>query len=305
MPEREAPGPAPAATAVTRHSSGRWPDFIGIGTIKSGTTWLWQCLREHPQVFMPRMKELEYFDTRHGQGDDWYRGFFAEAGDRVCGEISPQYVHAPEAFERIAPLSGRVRLIVCFRNPADRAYSHFLMDARAEAGLSSEAKARRFDELVRAGGSKYVQFGHYADQLQPYLERFGREAVHAVFYDDIVADPQRVVRDLCAFLGVDASFVPASLSARVNASKRYRSVRLFRLLQGGVRLMERVGLGELVLYLKRTAVRDRVLEALEVPEGYEPMWPQTRRELVRIYAEGNARLGQRFGRDLRRWSRVQ
>lgn len=304
MPEREALEPARGATGATTRCGGRWPDFIGIGTIKSGTTWLWKCLREHPQVFMPRMKELEYFDKRHEQGDDWYRGFFDEAGDRVCGEISPQYMHAPEAFERIAPLAGRVRLIVCFRNPADRAYSHFLMDARAETGLPSEAKARRFDELVRAGGSKYVRFGHYADQLQPYLQRFGREAVHAVFYDDIVTDPLGVVRGVCAFLGVDKTFVPASLGARVNPSKRYRSVRLFNLLQGGLRVMERVGFGEVVLYLKRTAVRDRVLAALEVPEGYGPMLPQTRRELARIYAETNARLGQLLDRDLSGWSRV-
>ena len=300
------PGAGMAATSRVQaaQTSGRWPDFIGIGTIKSGTTWLWQCLREHPQLFLPIMKELEYFDTRYELGEDWYRGFFADAGDRICGEISPQYVHCPEAFGRIAPLAGRVKLIVCFRNPADRAFSHFMMDAREDDGLTQEDKARRFDELVRKGGSKYVEFGRYADQLAPYVERFGRGSMHAVFFEDINSDPLRVVGDACAFLGVDPAFVPSSLTSRVNASKRYRSVRLFKGMQAGVRALEAAGLGHLVLYLKRTAVRDRVLRMLEVPEEYGPMLPETRRRLVEFYREGNDRLAGLFGRDLSQWNRV-
>jgi len=285
-------------------AAGRWPDFIGIGTIKSGTTWLWQCLREHPSMFLPVMKELEYFDTRFELGEEWYREFFRDADGRICGEISPQYVHCPAAFERMAPLAGRVKLIVCFRNPADRAFSHYMMDAREERGLTQQDKVRRFDELVRSGGSKYVEFGRYSGQIAPYLRRFGRDSVHAVFFEDISSDPLRVFRETCAFLGVDPAIVPASLASRVNASKRYRSVRLFKGLQAGVRAMEAVGLERLVLYLKRTAVRDQVLRMLETPEDYEPMLPGTRRHLVDLYREGNERLAELFGRDLSGWNRV-
>ena len=37
-------------------------DFLGIGAQKAGTTWLWQMLRGHPQVWLPPRKELHYFD---------------------------------------------------------------------------------------------------------------------------------------------------------------------------------------------------------------------------------------------------
>lgn len=282
--------------------AGRWPDFLGIGTIKSGTTWLWECLRDHPQVFLPRMKEIEYFDSRYALGDDWYRGFFAEAGERICGEISPQYIHAPQAFERIAPLAGRMRLIVCLRNPADRAFSHYLMDARAFPDMTHAEKLRDFERLVREGDSKYVAFGHYAAQLEPYLERFGREAIHAVYFDDIANDPCGVVRDVCRYLGVDDSHAPAALATRVNPAKRYRSVRLFRTLQRGVRLAEHVGLEPLILRLKRNGVRDRVLGVLETREEYEPLPVELRRRLVERYCAGNARLGAILGRDLSAWN---
>lgn len=38
------------------------PDFLCIGAQKAGTTWLYQALRQHPQVSMPPIKEIHYFD---------------------------------------------------------------------------------------------------------------------------------------------------------------------------------------------------------------------------------------------------
>ena len=40
------------------------PDFIGIGAQKAGTTWLHRNLQAHPQIWMPREKELHYFDEK-------------------------------------------------------------------------------------------------------------------------------------------------------------------------------------------------------------------------------------------------
>ncbi len=41
-----------------------YPDFLVIGAQKAGTTWLYRSLRTHPQVWMPREKELHYFDEK-------------------------------------------------------------------------------------------------------------------------------------------------------------------------------------------------------------------------------------------------
>ena len=41
-----------------------FPDFLGIGAQKSGTTWLYQNLAAHPQVWMPPVKELHYLDHK-------------------------------------------------------------------------------------------------------------------------------------------------------------------------------------------------------------------------------------------------
>jgi hypothetical protein len=38
------------------------PDFICIGPTKTGTTWLYEMLRHHPQVWLPPLKELRFFN---------------------------------------------------------------------------------------------------------------------------------------------------------------------------------------------------------------------------------------------------
>jgi len=39
-----------------------FPDFLGIGAARAGTTWLYANLRRHPQIWVAPVKELHYFD---------------------------------------------------------------------------------------------------------------------------------------------------------------------------------------------------------------------------------------------------
>jgi hypothetical protein len=41
-----------------------FPDFLGIGAQKSGTTWLYNNLVSHPQIWMTPVKELHHLDHR-------------------------------------------------------------------------------------------------------------------------------------------------------------------------------------------------------------------------------------------------
>jgi hypothetical protein len=54
-PNYSAITPAPA-------TSGVGPDFCCVGAQKGGTGWLYEQLRDHPDFWMPPLKELHYFD---------------------------------------------------------------------------------------------------------------------------------------------------------------------------------------------------------------------------------------------------
>src|SRR5207248_7599894 len=109
------------------------PDFLIIGTAKSGTTTLHGWVSEHPFVVPAVTKEVHFFDYEFYRGFDWYRSHFPLASAReehvrehgrpfLTGEASPTYISHQWAPDRIAEALPDVKLIVAFRNPIDRAY---------------------------------------------------------------------------------------------------------------------------------------------------------------------------------------
>jgi hypothetical protein len=287
-------------TDQTDKRPGRWPDFIGIGAIKSGTTWLHACLAEHPDIFTPPTKELEFFTLRYELGDAWYRGLFADAGDRLAGESTPAYLHDRRCAERIHAANPGAKLIVCLRNPADRAFSHFMMKNRESRSPATE-KIRRFDATIRESGNDYVACGLYAEQLRPYLERFGRANMIVILYDDIAADPTSVIARVYDFLGVDAGFVPDALHRRINPAARYRNAAAFAWLRKAVQFTEQRLFSRLILWMKTSGLRDRVLDWWRIPEANVQMLPQSREFLDRFYAEPNLELERLLDLDLSAW----
>jgi len=61
----------------------RFPDFLIIGAQKAGTTWLHRNLQAHPQIWMPKEKELHYFDEKLGATTSLRSKFW---GGRVMDE---------------------------------------------------------------------------------------------------------------------------------------------------------------------------------------------------------------------------
>ena len=106
------------------------PDFIGIGAMKAGTTWLYQCLSEHPEIPLPD-KELNFFGDQDtwSMGFDWYEKQL-ESNKNVTGEFSVFYLVHPYVIPRIYNRYPATKLIVCLRNPIDRSFSHYLHDVR-------------------------------------------------------------------------------------------------------------------------------------------------------------------------------
>ena len=70
------------------------PAFLGIGVQRAATTWVYECLRAHPEVFLPDLKEVHYFDENYELGANWYASHFPESvRERTLGEITPSYLH--------------------------------------------------------------------------------------------------------------------------------------------------------------------------------------------------------------------
>ena len=192
-----------------------YPNFLIIGDLKAGTTSLYYYLKQHPETFLPDKKELRFFsfdpdNPYHRRSKSFdvrtisqYLEYFEDAGDaRAIGEASPNYLRSPLTAERIRQHLPDVRLIVSLRNPADRLYSSYAMEFRA--GKVKEP----IEEVLFRRDAERVKAGFYWPDLIQYYDRFSREQIKVILFNDLVQDCYSVIRDLYRFIGVDDSFTP-------------------------------------------------------------------------------------------------
>lgn len=281
-------------------------DFIGIGTPRSATTWISDVLRRHPEVGLSEPKEVRYFNRYlFPLGSDrgrlnpdfdrsihWYLRHFGTEG-RVQGEFTPLYLYdegAPAAIERHFP---DIKLLCCLRNPVDRAYSHYLL--YRNTGTLPEMS---FEEALERE-PVFLEMGFYARPIARYLQRFEREQVLFLLFDDLVADPDGQVARVLEYLGVREDLVPAS--DKQNRPVRVRSQRLKRAAHTVSRGLAGAGLGAAVRGLRHLGVHELVRRIVSSEAAYPPMRGETRRRLVRVYARDVAALERMLGLDLRAW----
>lgn len=185
------------------------PTFIGLGAQRAGTTWAYNCLAQHPQVFMTAKKELHFFYAHYARGIAWYESQFAGAGDaRARGEISPDYMYSAKALENIARDLPAVKLFVILRGPIDRAISAYALRHDRNEGMS-------FGEALRQVPS-LVDRGMYCKHLDNVYNLFPAERVKVLLYDDLVARPGVFLDELYAFVGVDTGVRPKAMGTRYN-----------------------------------------------------------------------------------------
>lgn len=294
----------------------RLPNFLIIGAAKSGTTAFFSYLRQHPDVFMPSIKEPHFF-AFEGERPAFkgprpsinaaitdpaeYRGLFSTAGDAAAvGEASNLYLYLPGTAERIHQAIPDARLIALLRQPADRAYSSYLhlkRDGREPASSFEDALAMEAERSDAGWGFlwRYRDMGHYAEQLRRYLKVFPREQILIHLYEDFATSPADVMRTTFAFLGVDPSFQPA-LGLRPNQGGVPR---------GGWRrtLLSRAGpIRRLVAPMLPSRVRDRARRRIDRQAlAHEPMSPITRRVLTAEYRDEILDLQVLVGRDFSAW----
>jgi hypothetical protein len=242
----------------------RGPDFIGIGAQRTGTSWIYACLYEHPQVCMPQ-KEIGFFsrDRNWSRGFEWYEQIFAECPPgAIAGEFSTSYLTDTDVPARMVDRYAGVRLIASLRHPVDRAYSSYLNDI--VAGVVAPATGfRRALELH----PEYVEGGRYERYLRRYLEVFPRHQLFVSIFDDARREPLAAIQKIYRFVGADPTFRPQMLDRRVGVGRVPRSQSMERALLDTARAFRaRRALRPLWWTAKRLGAGDR-LRALNTRDG--------------------------------------
>lgn len=224
------------------------PNFLVLGPPRTATTWLFRCIYQHPQIYLPEIKEVHYFDEHYERGLAWYASLFknAPAAAVAVGDITPSYYAHPEAPARIRQTLGeRIKLFVVFRDPVERAFSEYRMKKGSGIVKGSFLEALQADRRL-------VENSLYAKNLQRFREYFPDECFSILPYRVLNEDPFKYVGRFLETLGVRIEYRQEVMRRRINEGMP--EVRFSRLYDMSLRLRERIEafpLGRRLLWLLR------------------------------------------------------
>lgn len=196
--------------------------------MKAATTSLYTYLKQHPDVFMSKVKEPMFFNNYKKENDYFVKGrktkkittlqdytalFDKEKNQSAIGEASPAYIYDKKTPYLIKEVIPEVKIIVVLRQPIERAYSNFLHARRAgREPITKFTEAINSEEKRKENNWSPLYFykdkGFYYKQLKRYFELFPKENIKVLLFEDVVKNPTTTTQEIFSFLGVDSNFIP-------------------------------------------------------------------------------------------------
>ena len=296
------------------------PNFLIIGPPKCASTSLHFYFSQHPEVFVSAVKETHFFTHDYEKGIAFYEEYFRDAANaKAIGEATPSYCFLPFACDRIRLHYPNIKLILCIRNPMERAFSHWLMlwargvekasfreameinnkqlsyvtfEGKEGAALWNE-RAKNIDK-----GEKwpriYLQPGMYASMIKKLQTQFGQNQLYYYFMDDLKTNFDATLKDLFDFLGVDNSFrIPEKREKNV-----YKNRKLYKLMSNvlGVQFTKKVG------KIVSPSVKSIFKRDKQIIKNAPELKLEDRQFLWNVYKHDIAALEQITQRDLSHWN---
>jgi hypothetical protein len=208
------------------------PDFVIVGAQKAGTTSLYAYLVADRHVLPASTKEAHFFDTEKWfLGPEAYRAEFPlqltmrltswlRRHPVITGEATPYYLYHPAVPKRLSATAPDAKIIICLRDPVQRALSHYwhevragreteplrealaLEESRIQAHRAELARGAREDVYLPHRDASYQDRSRYSGQVARYLQYFPREQILFLKSEELFADDGAAMRELADFLGI-------------------------------------------------------------------------------------------------------
>lgn len=270
------------------------PNFLCIGTFRAGTSWLFQVLKKHPEIFLPEEKELMFFTWHYGRGIDWYERFYTDyRGQRYAGDISPPYLSSEEAPGRIRKHLSDIKIVAVLRNPVDQIWSLYnLWLTRNYTRKDLRVLLREENELL----NNVLYFKH----LSNYLKYFDRKDLLILLYDNLKTDPVAFLSSVYNFLEIEPLYSD-DLFKIWNPTRNPKSILVEKVIAKGGDFLHRSGLIPLKVWLNKVGI-NQAIKSLNTRRVRKQSIPSDVRSSINAYVKNDAeQLAELISRDLSFW----
>ena len=211
---------------ISKISPNSFPEFLGIGAQKSGTTWLYENLKKHPQLYLPKKKEIHFFDSHFYKSINWYFQHFKNAKtSQIKGEITPCYsILSDEKIRFIHEINPKLKIILLLRNPIERAWSQSVMNLAKRKNTKNNssiidlisiiklAKRKRKKDIhlikneefiAHFNHSRSIERGDYLKIISKWGKYFPSDQIFIGDYNQLKNSPQELLNEVFNFLEVE------------------------------------------------------------------------------------------------------
>ena len=196
------------------------PNLLLAGAGRSGSTFLFSCLKQHPQIYLSKIKELRYFSSNYELGESWYLNHFKCKMDfPVVGEASTEYLYSESATKKIFEFNPNFKIIFMFRNPVERAFSNFKRE------IQIWGESRSFEHILRVS-NRYTLPSMYSKHISRFLEYFPKENLKVIIFEKFIKDVPNYLKEICEFLKINPYFKFDQSKFNENPSKVPISIKL-------------------------------------------------------------------------------
>lgn len=191
-------------------------NFLIIGAAKSATTSLCNALAQHPDICFSQPKEPQFFSKPNWRKTiKQYHALFKKEA-KLYGEGSTNYTKHPSfnknIHDDIYEYNSEMKLIYIMRQPVDRIVSQYI-----HAYNRGYESSKDINSVLRSN-SHYINVSKYASQIEPYIERFGRDQVLLLFFEDFITNSEGVLDTVFQFLNIKKTTIDSAL---LNTNKSF------------------------------------------------------------------------------------
>ncbi len=241
-----------------------------IGAGRSGTTSLFEYLRQHPDINSSRIKEVHFFSFKelYERGIPYLSSFFGK-GEGLKLMADTYAMIDEQAPQRLAAFDPSVKVIVMLREPGIRSFSNFRYARNFGyekegcdfmSAIKSESERLHDTDLVQRNNRCHLYGSLYAFHLKRWVHAQGKGNIFVSTLDNLQRDPQKLLSDLFAFLKLPDCKISA-LGAR-NSSAKARSKRLEQILLNRNRPLRKLFRKAAPSFLKKAIIRSGVVDSL-------------------------------------------